>query len=110
MYIVYYTDKQTKGEMKNDNKIKRETRYLANRLLEKHLTRRTVRKNSDKSRRLKIGRICVELSDELEKQLRFKAIEKFGGKKGDLTRAVEQAVKTWIAKKRTDPRLHSISQ
>jgi hypothetical protein len=44
-----------------------------------------------------MGRICVELSDELEKQLRFKTIERFGGKKGDLTRAVEEAVKTWIA-------------
>jgi hypothetical protein len=46
-----------------------------------------------------MGRICVELSDQLEKQLRFKTIEEFGGKKGDLTRAVEEAVKTWIAKK-----------
>ena len=45
-----------------------------------------------------MGRICVELSDELEKQLRFRTVEKFGGKKGDLTRAVEDAVKTWIAK------------
>jgi hypothetical protein len=45
-----------------------------------------------------MGRICVELPDELEKQLRFKTIERFGGKKGDLTRAVEDAVKTWIAK------------
>jgi len=46
-----------------------------------------------------MGRICVELPDELEKQLRFKTIERFSGKKGDLTRAVEEAVKTWIAKK-----------
>jgi len=38
----------------------------------------------------------VELSDELEKKLRFKTIEKFGGKKGDLTKAVEEAVKTWL--------------
>ena len=45
-----------------------------------------------------MGRICVELSDELEKQLRFKTIERFGGKKGDLTRAVKEAVRTWIAK------------
>jgi hypothetical protein len=45
-----------------------------------------------------MGRICVELSDELEKKLRFKTIERFGGKKGDLSRAVEDAVKTWIAK------------
>jgi len=46
-----------------------------------------------------MGRISVDLSDELEKQLRFKTVEKFGGKKGDLTRAVEEAIKTWIAKK-----------
>lgn len=45
-----------------------------------------------------MGRISVDLSDELEKQLRFKTVERFGGKKGDLTRAVEEAVKTWIAK------------
>jgi hypothetical protein len=41
----------------------------------------------------------VELPDELEKQLRFKTIERFGGKKGDLSRAVEEAVETWIGKK-----------
>jgi hypothetical protein len=52
----------------------------------------------DYSWRLKMGRISVELSDQLEKQLRFKTVERFGGKKGDLTRAVEEAVKTWIAK------------
>jgi len=44
-----------------------------------------------------MGRISVELSDELEKELRFKTIERFGGRKGDLSRAVEDAVKTWIA-------------
>lgn len=46
-----------------------------------------------------MGRITAELTDELEKQLRIKTVEKFGGKKGDLSRAVEEAVKTWIAKK-----------
>jgi hypothetical protein len=45
-----------------------------------------------------MGRISVELSDELEKRLRFKTIERFGGKKGDLSRAVEEAVRTWITK------------
>ena len=44
-----------------------------------------------------MGRISAVLSDELEKKLRFKAIEVFGGKKGDLSRAVEEAVKTWVA-------------
>jgi hypothetical protein len=41
----------------------------------------------------------VELSDEMEKQLRFKTVERFGGKKGDLSRALEEAVKNWITKK-----------
>jgi hypothetical protein len=45
-----------------------------------------------------MGRISVELPDELEKKLRFKTIEQFGGKKGDLSRAVEEAVKTWVTK------------
>jgi hypothetical protein len=46
-----------------------------------------------------MGRISVDLPDELEKGLRLKTVERFGGKKGDLSRAVEEAVKTWIAKK-----------
>ncbi len=46
-----------------------------------------------------MGRVSVDLPDELEKQLRFKTVEIFGGKKGDLSRAVEEAVKTWINKK-----------
>jgi hypothetical protein len=44
-----------------------------------------------------MGRISVELPDELEKKLRFKTIERFGGKKGDLSKAVEEAVRTWVA-------------
>ena len=47
-----------------------------------------------------MGRISVTLSDELEKELRFKTIERFGGRKGDLTKAVEDAVKTWVAKEK----------
>jgi hypothetical protein len=46
---------------------------------------------------IKVGRISAKLSDELEKKLRLKALEVFGGKKGDLSRAVEEAVKTWIS-------------
>ena len=46
-----------------------------------------------------MGRIGVSLPDELEKQLRIKTVERFGGKKGDLSRAVEEAVKMWITKK-----------
>ena len=43
-----------------------------------------------------MGRINVELTDELEKKLRFRTIDKFGGKKGDLSRAIEEAVKQWV--------------
>jgi hypothetical protein len=43
-----------------------------------------------------MGRVSVYISDELEKKLRFKTIERFGGRKGDLSKAVEEAVKTWV--------------
>jgi hypothetical protein len=46
------------------------------------------------------GRICVDIPDELEKKLRLKVIERFGGRKGDLSRAVEEAVKDWVAKEK----------
>jgi Arc/MetJ-type ribon-helix-helix transcriptional regulator len=46
-----------------------------------------------------MGRISVDLPDELEKQLRIKTVERFGGKKGDLSRAIKEAVKTWLVKK-----------
>jgi hypothetical protein len=46
-----------------------------------------------------MGRISVDIPDELEKQLRIKTVERFGGKKGDLSRAIEEAIKTWITKK-----------
>ena len=45
-----------------------------------------------------MGRISVLLSDELEKELRLKTIVRFGGRKGDLSKAVEEAVKKWVAK------------
>jgi len=68
-------------------------------LLEKHLARANrVRKIT--SLVIEMGRISVELSDELEKKLRFKTIERFGGKKGDLSRAVEEAIKEWLTKEK----------
>ncbi len=44
-----------------------------------------------------MGRISVDIPDGLEKKLRLKTIERFGGRKGDLSKAVEEAVKTWVA-------------
>jgi len=45
----------------------------------------------------KMGRICVDIPDDLERRLRLKVIERFGGKKGDLSRAVEEAIRKWVA-------------
>jgi len=42
----------------------------------------------------------VDIPDELEKKLRLKTIERFGGKKGDLSRAVEEAIKQWLTKEK----------
>jgi hypothetical protein len=39
----------------------------------------------------------VELFDELETALRFTTIEDYGGRQGDLSRAVEEATSTWVA-------------
>jgi len=47
-----------------------------------------------------MGRISVSIPDELEKKLRIKTIERFGGKKGDLSQAVEEAVETWVAQEK----------
>jgi hypothetical protein len=46
-----------------------------------------------------LGRINVDITDEIEKQLRLKTVERFGGKKGDLSKAVQAAIQTWINKK-----------
>jgi hypothetical protein len=45
-----------------------------------------------------MGRISVAISDKLEKSLRLKTIKRFGGRKGDLSKAVEEAITNWIAK------------
>jgi len=47
-----------------------------------------------------LGRITVVISDEMEKKLRLEALETFGGRKGDLSRAVEEAIKNWVISKK----------
>ena len=46
---------------------------------------------------INMGRISAGISDELEKELRLKTLEVYGGRKGDLSKAVETAIKTWVA-------------
>jgi hypothetical protein len=90
-------DKQNKVDG-SARKNKKRIWHLAVCLLEKNLTR--ANREQKQMLVIEMGRINVELPDELEKKLRFKTIERFGGKKGDLSRAVDDAVKTWISKEK----------
>jgi hypothetical protein len=45
-----------------------------------------------------LGRINIVLSDETEHQLRKEIVDnpEFGGRKGDLSEAIELAIKEWL--------------
>ena len=105
MCILSYKDKQ-KGWMYNDNGNENYTWHMAVCLLEEHLTRanRAHLLKSYKKVGNRNGANYVEPPDELEKRLRFKTIERFGGKKRDLSKAVEESIRAWVAKykKHTD--------
>jgi hypothetical protein len=46
-----------------------------------------------------MGRIDAIIDDDLEKKVRMKAVEKFGGKKGSLTEAIQEALEQWTVSK-----------
>lgn len=50
-----------------------------------------------------MGRIDAVIDDDLEKKVRMKAVERFGGKKGSLTEAVEEALEDWAKSKSKAP-------
>jgi len=43
-----------------------------------------------------MGRIDVELPDQLEKEFRLEVGKRFGMKKGNLSKAIEQAIRQWV--------------
>lgn len=43
-----------------------------------------------------MGRIDAVIPDPLEKQLRVTVAQRFGGKKGDLGRAIAEAIELWV--------------
>jgi len=45
---------------------------------------------------VKMGRLYVILSDQVERRLRLEIVKRFGGKKGDLSTAIEESVKMWL--------------
>jgi hypothetical protein len=51
---------------------------------------------------LYLGKLYIILSDEVERRLRLAAVVRLGGKKGDLSAAIEAAVIDWLEKKPKD--------
>ena len=47
-----------------------------------------------------MGRIDIVLSDETEKELREEIVKELGMKKGNMSIAIEEAIKMWIESKR----------
>lgn len=54
--------------------------------------------------KIAVGRIDAVIPDDLEKKLRIRAIDKFGGKKGSLTDAVIDAIQAYVAEEATKAR------
>ena len=50
------------------------------------------------SARYPLGKIYVVLSDDVERRLRLTIVKRLGGKKGDLSVAIEEAVSDWLSK------------
>ena len=48
---------------------------------------------------IELGRLYVVLSDDVERRLRLAVVIRLGGKKGDLSAAIEEALKDWFKKK-----------
>jgi len=49
-----------------------------------------------------LGKMYIVMSDETERRLRLAAVTILGGKKGDLSSAIELAVKEWLDKHATE--------
>jgi hypothetical protein len=43
-----------------------------------------------------MGRVDLNLDDKLEQRLRMAVVKKYGGRKGDLTKAVVDAIERWL--------------
>jgi hypothetical protein len=46
-----------------------------------------------------LGKLYIVISDEVERRLRLEVVKRLGGKKGDLSAAIEEALKDWLNKK-----------
>jgi len=46
-----------------------------------------------------MGKMTIDISDELDEQFRETVFNRFGMKRGNLTIAIEEAIKEWINKR-----------
>ena len=53
-----------------------------------------------------MGRLYIILSDQTERRLRMEIVKRFGGKKGDLSNAIEESVKMWLDNKPPEPKVN----
>jgi len=51
-----------------------------------------------------MGTINVEIPDELHHRFRKKIVDVYGGKKGDMRKAVVEALEDWVKKKNAGDR------
>jgi hypothetical protein len=45
-----------------------------------------------------LGKLYIVISDEVERRMRLEVVKRLGGKKGDLSAAIEEAIKDWLKK------------
>jgi len=55
-----------------------------------------------------MGVITVRISDSIEKMLREEAFRRYGGKRGGISKIVEEAVKAWLSKSKESVKLYRI--
>lgn len=47
-----------------------------------------------------MARIDAVINDNLERKFRMKITERLGGRKGDLSKALEEAIQLWVIQKK----------
>jgi hypothetical protein len=55
-----------------------------------------------------LGKLYIVISDEIERRLRLEVVKRLGGKKGDLSAAIEEALEDWLNKKPRDRAKNSL--
>ena len=55
-----------------------------------------------------MGIITIKISDHVEKLLRETAFKKYGGKRGAISRIIEEALLNWLAKEKSSTRTYRV--